>query len=154
MAKKTNTIASLTAAYNDAAEQLGRKTVKSFKNLATAERRTKEILQDLAKAGKAGKKAAKGKREPRERNPLAFLDKDINLPREGSMPHVILTALTAKGGATMDELEALVAQRDKELGQEPVNLFSRVQRWMRHLHFYNSLALEMKGDRIVGTLPQ
>ncbi len=68
------------------------------------------------------------------------------------MPFQILQAVTAKGGATMPELEALVAKRDKDEGNEPANLFSRVQRWMRHLHFYNSLDLVMKGDKIVGTI--
>lgn len=150
---KAQTKASLVAAYNKAAEALGKKPVKGFKSMAVAEQRTKTILKELTKQGKGGK-AAKARGPKRDADPLSFLNIKINMPRKSGLPGLILARVTAKGGATMAELEKMVADRDAETGTESVNHYSRVQRWLRHLHFYNSLDLKMKGDKIVGTLPK
>lgn len=142
---KKNTLTNLVAAYNEAAKTLGKKPVKSFKDLPTAERRTKAILKELASAGKGTKPV---------RGPLDFLNNERNLPRKGSLTDLVLQRVTKEGGATMAQLKAVVTRYDKKQGKEPENTHNRAVRWLRHLHLYSNLDLKMADDgkTIIGAL--
>lgn len=141
-------IKELAAAYNEAATKLGKPTVKTFKDRPTAEARTTAILKEL----KAGSKGGKRKRSD---NPIDFTNVKVRLPREASLPGLLLARVCKDGGATMAQLEGVVTKYDEEQEVQSENQTRRVVRILRHLYRYNRLNLRWDADekRIYGSMP-
>lgn len=143
MKRNLDTLSSkqLVDTYNEAANVLGRKPVKKFKDKATAIARTDAILNELpAPAAKAKAKAPRSK--------------DINLPFIGQLHKVRANTLNEnlvvamRGGATLSELAELVAEYDRELGNTPKDCEPRARQMVRALHTYTGLGINTVDGRL------
>ncbi len=135
MAEKL-TLKQLLSTYNEAADRLGKKQLKKFRNREQAEQRTKAILVELRDS------------VPAKRSKV--IDWPYTGPGEGAPSHKIRNnTLNAqfvgllKQGITRGELATVVREDDEAKAKEAQdNVDSRVQSLLRMLHTYNGYGIK------------
>ena len=133
---KNLTGSALVKMYNEAAEALGRKTVKKFSNKQTSIKRTTAILSEL-------KPAAKTTRKPKTYD-LPFVGLQHKL-RSGSIRDRFFAAMSAKGGASSDDLSEIVAEFDAERGTGGSTI-RRARSYVRIMHTYHGFGIRQLSD--------
>lgn len=129
----------LTAAYNEAAKQLGVKPVKRFKDIETAKTRTAELLRQLKKQQTP---AGAGRRS----EPIDWPFRgNLHGVREGTLNAQFVERL--KHGVSKEELMGIVAASDRAEGRDPTALSDRVRGLLRMLHTYNGFGIKQRGDQ-------
>jgi hypothetical protein len=128
----------LVALYNEAAESLGRKTVKKFSNKATALKRTAAILAEV-KPAKAEKKA---------RTPKTFDLEFVGVQHKfvsGSIREQFYRVMRRASGASWDDLVAIVKAVDAERGTSG-NELRRARSYVRIMHTYHGYGIKTLAD--------
>lgn len=131
--------AQLTERYNEAALELALKTVKSFRDHATALRRTEEILariaQPVKEQARAPKAAAKEKKARGRKPYFVWKPKDSLKPlgRKDSLRTRAIDRM--KADCTMDDLMALVRQFDTVKGKTSETVYHRAYELVRIAHY-------------------
>lgn len=137
--------------YNAAAEAMGEKSVKKFRDKRTALRRTNEILarvraRDLVRSKAESKPTAAPAPRTRKKRGMRFVFRPETKIREckgtartnskdkRSLRHRAVDLLLK--GASFTEVVALVKQFDKECGKEPKFLDRRAYELVRIVHYY------------------
>lgn len=135
----------LLALYNEAAALLEKTPVKRFSDRTTAQKRTLAILEELPVAApapvatpkKAVVKKAQGERRQRGMR-FRFIPQE---PATASRRPNTLRArceelLLREGGATFDQVEALIKAFDEERNKTTVNLRRRTYELIRIMHYH------------------
>ncbi|KPJ91077.1 MAG: hypothetical protein AMS18_09360 [Gemmatimonas sp. SG8_17] len=119
--------------YNNAAEKLGEKTIKKFRDRDTALARTKEILSKVKPDGRS------------RTLDLPFLG-NLHKIRPSSLRGEFLPHLEA--GVTEAELQDITLAYDKEHGKKSKNVELRTRRTLLIMHRYNGYGFKQVGEKI------
>lgn len=130
------TMKEMVQAHNEAAQQLGEKSVKRFRSKDEAEERTQDILKRL-KARKPGRKAG----------PIDWPCTGVeHKVRGGTIGEMFINML--KKGTTMAGLVEGLEGHDAEIGSGQEATAGRVRSILRVLHTYNGYGIRQKGNTL------
>ena len=155
----TRPLSALVTHYNAMAVALGKPTVKRFADREAAERHLAALQAEYDEANKA-KPEPKAPKEPKVM--LPFRDREIpgNPEKMGKhpAPHSLagrcLVLLSRPEGGSLQEVEALVEEFDKERGKPLVNIRRRAHDLVDLMHRRRGFALRYKEGRAYITLPE